>query len=113
MLEELGAGRIHQRQVHGSNQMEQHVAHTQAQAFEGVGGGGGGQPGLKVWLAEGEEFAHGELRADKVAADKEAVGQHLQQAGPCAEGRLLLVFGEDRRALHLATPSVVAVKRQP
>jgi hypothetical protein len=67
---------------------------------------------LIVGLADGEELAHGELGADEVSADEEAVGEHVQEAGPAGQGRLLLVGGQDRLPLHRPALPVVTVKGQ-
>jgi hypothetical protein len=39
-------------------------------------------------------LSHGELRTHEVAADEEAVAEHLDQGGHLSQGRLLLVFAE-------------------
>ena len=58
------------------------------------------------------EFFKAELWPDKVAADEEAVGEHLEKAGGLGQGRLGLVLRQDYLALFAPALPVVDIKRQ-
>jgi hypothetical protein len=67
---------------------------------------------LKVGLTDGQELPHSELGADEVSTHKEAVGEHIQQAGLAGQGRLLLVSGQGGLSFHRPALPVVTVKGQ-
>ena len=91
--------------------MNQHIENTHAQSTEPVGEWGTRELGHKPWASKLFKLSKVKLGTNKVSANEEAVGQHLQETGRFGEGSFQLIFGEDRFSLELSSFPVIYIKR--